>query len=118
MAVSQNNTDRRVASTTRRGWIKCKGNGRPVPIGTLVHVRLFCGVEKTILAGMAEPHDANGRPLARGEVSICYNAWDFGDGGDMSAKFKAYRVITAAKTVARNATMFTSWLDVREMEAA
>ena len=34
----------------------------------------------------------------------------------MSVKVKAYRVLTKAKTVARNAAMFNEWLNVREEE--
>lgn len=102
------------AVAPRRGWIACKGNGRPVAVGTLVAVRRFNGDVDTFMAGHQGVLDAQGNKIALS--GGCYSAWDHRDGGPMSVKVRSYRVLTKAKTVKRNAAMFASWLDVHDVD--
>jgi hypothetical protein len=99
-----------------QGWTACKGKGRPIPVGTLVAVRRFNGDTDTFMAGNQGVLDATGRKIA--SIGGCYSAWDHHDGGPMSVKVKAYRVLTKAKAVERNTAMFREWLNVRENENA
>jgi hypothetical protein len=98
------------------GWIACKGNGRPVPVGTLVAVRRFNGDADTFIAGRQGVLDASGHKIA--DAGGCFCAWDHHDGGPMSVKVKAYRVLTEAGMVNRNTAMFQEWLNMREEELA
>ncbi len=97
-------------------WITHSGNGCPVAIGTLVEVEMFNGVRKTIAAGTST-HDLDGTTVPRSR-SAGWSAWDFNDGGPMAPKFKAYRLIVNNERGERNATMFRSWLRVRQKEHA
>ena len=104
------------ASTAAKGWVKHHGNGRPVPIGTLVDVLMFNGVIRTIVAGTGT-HDLNGDPIPDSQ-SAGWSGWIYDDGGPIGPKFKSYRVIVRDERRERNAAMFRSWLNVRERELA
>lgn len=100
-----------------RGWIAHNGNGRPVPLGTLVEVRMFNGDVQRLKTGAAT-FDLDGTPIPAWR-SAGWSGWDYGDGGPMGPKFKEYRVLRMdTHTRERNAAMFRSWLNVREREVA
>ena len=95
-------------------WIIHHGNGCPLPKGTLIDVRLHNGevLQRIAVGGVTVGLDGSIISRSRGR----WNAWDYSDGGPMAPKFKAYRICEDAK--ARNAAMFASWLDIRELEVA
>ena len=104
------------ADTASRAWVEHNGAGRPVPVGTLVQVRMFNGDVLTIKAGTGT-FDLDGTPIPAWR-SAGWSAWDYNDGGPMAPKFRSYRVLTDDTARERNAAMFQSWLNVRQEELA
>ena len=70
-------------------WIEHDGKGRPVPIGTLIDIRLFNGdVLERVRPGQICV-DLDGTVI-KGPGR--WNGWRYDDGGPMAPKFKAYRL--------------------------
>ncbi|PZU59834.1 MAG: hypothetical protein DI547_04985 [Sphingobium sp.] len=82
----------------------------------MVAVRRFNGDADTFIAGRQGVLDATGHKIA--VTGGSFSVWDHHDGGPMSVKVKAYRVLTKAKVIERNIAMFREWLNVREGEMA
>lgn len=96
-------------------WIDHHGNGRPLPIGTLVEARMFNGDVHRFAVGGAT-FGLDGAPIDRSRGR--WSGWDYSDGGPMGPKFRSYRVVTSSAARERDVAMFRSWLDVKEPELA
>jgi hypothetical protein len=101
---------------TGNAWIDCAGSGAPKAAGTLVQIRRFNGDVATFHIGQGQVVAADGSVIPAGNGR--WSCWNHADGGPMSVKAKAYRVIAEADALTRNAAMFNSWLNVREEELA
>jgi hypothetical protein len=98
-------------------WISHSGNGRPVPLGTKLDILHFNGdVTRGFVAGSGMTFDVDGAVIAPSRAR--WSGWDYHDGGPMAPKFKAYRLFVNNERRERNATMFRSWLKVRQKEHA